>query len=43
MTTPLEDLLKLEPEEIWARNERPTADGLRNKQQLYYEDIEEGM
>ena len=42
MTTPLEDLLKLEPEEIWTKNERPTADQMRVKQQIYYEDIEEG-
>ena len=43
MTTPLEDLLKMEPEEILTHNERPKADDLRNKQQLYYEDVEEGM
>ena len=43
MTTPLEDLLKLEPEDIWKKNERPTADQMRDKQQIYYEDIEEGV
>jgi acyl dehydratase len=43
MTTPLEDLLQMEPEDILARNERPKADDLRNKQQIYYEDVEEGM
>lgn len=43
MTTPLEDLLKMGPEEILARNERPKADELRRKEQLYYEDVAEGM
>jgi acyl dehydratase len=43
MTTSLEDLLKMTPEEIWARNERPTAQQLRSKSQLYYEDVAEGM
>lgn len=42
MTTPLEDLLQMEPQEIWRRNERPTAEQLRRKQQVYYEDVEEG-
>ena len=43
MTIALEDLLKLSAEEIWARNERLTAQQLRDKQQTYYEDIDEGM
>ena len=43
MTQALEDLLKMEPEEILKYNERPSADQIRNKQQIYYEDVEEGM
>ena len=43
MTTPLETLLKMPPEEILARNERPGADALRHKEQLYYEEVAEGM
>ena len=43
MTVALEDLLKMSADEIWARNERLTADQLRNKEQTYYDDIEEGM
>ncbi|MCH8108381.1 MAG: acyl dehydratase [Chloroflexi bacterium] len=43
MTIALEELLKLSAEEIWARNERPTAQQLRDKQQTFYEDIDEGM
>ncbi len=43
MTKALEDLLKMEPEEILKYNERPTADQIRNKQQIYYEDVDEGM
>ncbi len=43
MTVALEDLLKLSPEEIWARNERPTSQQLRDKQQTYHEDVDEGM
>ena len=43
MTTPLEELLKMEPKEIQAHNDRPTADQLRNKTQLYYEDVEVGL
>ncbi len=43
MTVALEDLLKMTPEEIVTHNERPTADQLRNKQQIYYEGVEEGF
>ena len=43
MTKALEDLLKMEPEEILKYNERPTAEQIRNKQQIFYEDVEEGM
>ena len=41
MSSSLEDLLNMEPEEIWKRNERPTPDQIRSKQQIYYEDVEE--
>ncbi len=43
MSAPLEELLKMPPEEILAHNERPTADQLRNKTQTFYEDIDEGF
>ena len=43
MSLPLEDLLKLEAEEILTHNERPKSDELRNKQQIFYEDVDEGM
>ena len=43
MSASLEDLLNMEPEEIWKRNERPTPDQIRSKQQIYYEDVEEGF
>ncbi len=43
MTAPLEELLKMKPEEILAHNERPTADQLRNKTQTFFEDIDEGF
>ena len=43
MTVPLEDLLNMSADEIWAHNERPSAEGLRNKEQTYYEDVYEGM
>ena len=43
MSIALEELLKLSPEEIWARNERLTSQQLRDKQQTYYEDVDEGM
>ncbi len=43
MSVPLDELLKMSPEEILTHNERPTADELRNKQQLYFEDVEVGM
>ena len=43
MTIPLQELLKMSPEEILAHNEKPTAEQLRDKQQIYYEDVFEGM
>ena len=43
MTIALEDLLKLSAEEIWVLNERPTSQQLRDKQQTFYEDVDEGM
>ena len=42
MSTPLEELLNMEAEDIWKRNERPDADGLRQKSQIYFEDVAEG-
>ena len=39
----LEELLKLPPSEILRHSEKPTADELRLKQQIYYEDVHEGM
>ena len=35
MTVALEDLLRMSADEIWAHNERLTADELRNKEQTY--------
>jgi len=43
MTIPLQELLKMSPEEILAHNEKPTAEQLRDKHQIYYEDVFEGM
>ena len=43
MAIDLEALLKLSPEEILACNEKPTSQELRNKQQIYYEDVYEGL
>ena len=34
MSAPLEELLKMNREEIQSHNERPTADELRNKTQI---------
>ena len=39
----LDRLLELAPSEILQHNEKPTGDELRRKQQIYYEDIQEGM
>ena len=39
----LEAILKLPPSEILKHNEKPTAEELRDKRQLYYEDVYEGM
>jgi acyl dehydratase len=43
MSAPLDELLKMSTEEILTHNDRPTGDELRTKQQLYYEDVYEGM
>ena len=43
MSAPLDELLKMSPAEILTHNDRPTGDELRTKQQLYYEDVHEGM
>ncbi len=39
----LEELLKLPPSQMAQHNERPNSEALRNKQQLYYDDVSEGM
>ncbi len=39
----LEELLKLPPAEMAQHNERPNSEALRNKQQIYYDDVDEGM
>ncbi len=43
MTIGLEALLKLSPEEILTHNEKPSGEQLRNKQQIYYDDVHEGL
>ena len=43
MALELEELLRLSPLEIVKHNKKPTAEQLRNKQQIYYEDVYEGM
>ena len=39
----LEELLKLPAAEMANHNERPNSEDLRNKHQLYYDDVSEGM
>ncbi len=39
----LEELLKLPPKAMGQHNERPTAEDLRHKQQIYFDDVVEGM
>ena len=39
----LEELLKLPPSQMAQHNERPNSEALRNKQQLYYDDVSEGI
>ena len=43
MAASLENLLNMEAEEILTHSERPTGDDIRNKRQLYYEDIDEDL
>lgn len=43
MALSLEQLLKLEPEEMLKHTERSTPDQLRNKVQVYYEDVQVGQ
>jgi acyl dehydratase len=43
MALSLEELLKLPPEEMLKHNEKPTGEQLRHKQQVYYDDVQEGM
>jgi hypothetical protein len=42
-TISLEDLLKLEPDEMLKYDETPSIEELRDKQQTYYDDVEVGM
>lgn len=42
MALPLEELLKLQPEEMLRHSEKPTAEELRNKRQVFYDDIYDG-
>ena len=43
MSVKLDDLLKMSPEDILTHNEKPTAEQLRDKEQIYFEDVYEGM
>ncbi len=43
MALPLQELLKLSPEEMLKHTERPTPDMLRYKKQTYYEDVRVGQ
>jgi acyl dehydratase len=43
MTIAIEELLTLSSEEMLAKNEKPTAEQLRNKKQIYYQDVSLGM
>ena len=43
MSISLTELLKLDPEQILSKNEKPTSMDLRHKQQTYYEDVFETM
>lgn len=42
-TLPLDELLKLDPQEWVQYDETPSIDDLRNKQQLYFDDVEVGQ
>ncbi len=42
-TLPLDELLKLEPDEWLKYDETPTIEELRTKPQLYYDDVQIGM
>lgn len=39
----VEELLKLSPKEMLKHSAKPNADGLREKKQVHYEDVNEGM
>ena len=43
MAITLGELLELPPAEILKHNEKPSADELRNKPQVYYDDVYEGL
>ena len=42
MSIALDELLKLEPEEIIEHDETPSMEDLRNPKQIYFEDVEVG-
>ena len=39
----VDDLLNMDPEDILKHNERPDDQAIRNKQQIYYDDVEVGQ
>ena len=39
----VDDLLNMDPEDILKHNERPDDQAIRNKQQIYYNDVEVGQ
>ena len=43
MALPLDELLRLPPEQVLEHNEKPTAEQLRHKAQTYYDDVYEGF
>lgn len=43
MALPLDELLKLDPQEMLKHNEKPSAEHLRTKQQTFFEDVHVGM
>jgi len=43
MAISLEELLKLDPDEMLEHDETPSIDDLRNKEQLYFDDVEIGQ
>mgnify|MGYP003324773489 FL=1 len=39
----VDDLLSMDPEEILKHNERPDDAAIRNKQQIYYDEVQVGQ